>query len=145
MIDGKPKYDPIKGREKQKQWCKKQTIRLGKHPLTHRREIRKKFLIDLLGGVCQGCGYKRCQKNLAFHHLSDKTTGISGGFLQKKLAVVVTEVEKCVLLCHNCHGEVHDNIGDVGVIPYGLIRLNEFVRKVLVTLRDKEWESVLGL
>lgn len=138
LANGQPKRDPERNRQRQKEWCQKKTAQLGRHPLTHKREIRKRWLLDLIGGVCQGCGYQRCQKNLAFHHLADKTTGTSGGFLQQNLAVVVAEVEKCVLLCHNCHGEVHDGMWD----EERLTALNAVIREALAAYRDKTWEEI---
>lgn len=61
---------------------------------------------------CARCGYNRCARSLEFHHTNaeDKEAVVSRllgqGASLKKLTI---EIEKCVLLCANCHGEVHAN------------------------------------
>jgi len=71
------------------------------------RRNKKKQLVEYKGGKCQICGYDRCIDNLVFHHLdpSKKEFQISG--VTKSFNNLKTEVDKCILLCHICHGEVH--------------------------------------
>lgn len=65
----------------------------------------------LLGGKCSTCDYNRCLDALHFHH-KDPTTKLfsisdaiwQGKFTEKQ---IVDEVQKCTLLCANCHAEVH--------------------------------------
>ena len=73
------------------------------------RKERKAKLVEMLGGGCQVCGYNKCFACLDFHHRDRKTKkfSISMDGLLKKWDVLVSEVEKCDLLCHNCHGELH--------------------------------------
>jgi hypothetical protein len=33
------------------------------------RKQCKRQLVDMMGGACVGCGYKRCASALDFHHL----------------------------------------------------------------------------
>ncbi len=75
------------------------------------RKERKQKLIDLLGGQCSKCGYKRCNAALDFHHLEDKNFGISNFGLCRSWEKLVKEVKKCILLCKNCHTEMHHNMG----------------------------------
>lgn len=67
----------------------------------------KKRLVEYKGGKCIKCGYDKYIGNLTFHHLdpSKKEFQISG----KSIAFekLKSEADKCVLLCHNCHGEIH--------------------------------------
>ena len=67
----------------------------------------KQNLVDYKGGKCIVCGYNRYIGNLTFHHLdpNEKEFTISG----KTIGIdsLKKEVDKCVLLCHICHGEVH--------------------------------------
>jgi hypothetical protein len=68
--------------------------------------------VALLGGVCQACGEDH-PATLQFHHRdpSTKLFGISTKVLAtpKKFPweVVVAEIEKCDLLCANCHAKHH--------------------------------------
>jgi hypothetical protein len=76
-------------------------------------------LIDYMGGVCMGCGYSRCQKALEFHHVnpSDKSFSLSDhNYVPWSKARV--EADKCVLLCANCHREVHAGLRNVKLQKY---------------------------
>ena len=68
---------------------------------------RKKELVDYKGGKCIHCGYNRCINNLLFHHRdpSEKEFQISGSTYS--IERLKKEVDKCDLVCCNCHGEVH--------------------------------------
>lgn len=70
----------------------------------HRRRISE---IKISEG-CLFCGALP-EEVLQFHHRdpAQKLTTISGGFLCKSWEVVAAELEKCVVLCANCHHQVH--------------------------------------
>lgn len=94
----------------------KKKLELGIDPIRALRERRKKEIVDLIGGKCQICGYNRVIRNLAFHHISNKKFTISSRAFQYSMDSVLTEVKKCILVCHNCHGEIHDGIIDNTII-----------------------------
>jgi 5-methylcytosine-specific restriction endonuclease McrA len=73
-----------------------------------RKELRHKA-IAYKGGKCQRCGYDRCLEALEFHHLdsSRKEFGISSRGYTRSWREIREELEKCMLLCANCHREVH--------------------------------------
>jgi hypothetical protein len=90
----------IAGRGHYLQVCK--SCRTAKY-----RQELKRQAVRHLGGRCQICGYSRCLSALQFHHRDPKQkvftiADYSGGWEKIRL-----EVEKCVLLCGNCHTEVH--------------------------------------
>lgn len=76
-----------------------------------RGKQRRQALIRLKGGACEICGYGKNQTALAFHHLdpSDKSFAID---LRKcsnaTWESLLSEAEKCRLLCLNCHAETHN-------------------------------------
>ena len=76
-----------------------------------RRFNRKKKFALLLGGECKVCGYKENLSCLAFHHRNpeEKEFNLSsrelGMYKEERL---LNEVNKCDLLCHNCHGTLHN-------------------------------------
>jgi hypothetical protein len=76
-----------------------------------RRTIRQKA-IDYKGGHCQACGYSNCHEALEFHHLegTGKDFGISDRGYTRSWKRIVEELDKCVLLCANCHREVHSGL-----------------------------------
>ena len=74
-----------------------------------RREKVRLMAVNHKGGACQVCGYDRCLEALEFHHLdpTQKDFGISKRGYTRSWAKVKEEVEKCILLCANCHRETH--------------------------------------
>lgn len=75
---------------------------------TERRRKVKAKLIEMAGGKCQKCGYDKCAGALEFHHLRDKSFALSSNNLGKAWATVLAEFEKCILVCANCHREIHE-------------------------------------
>jgi len=77
---------------------KQKTYRLKRKDFLSK--IKKKF------NGCGKCGYNICDAALEFHHLdpSEKDFKISSMTKEKD---IIKEVEKCVLLCSNCHREFH--------------------------------------
>lgn len=74
------------------------------------RKRAKDKLIEYKGGECVICGYNKCSRSMDFHHLdpNKKDFGISGS--TKSISKLKKEVDKCILVCKNCHGEIHDDI-----------------------------------
>lgn len=77
-----------------------------------RRKLRKRKLIEYLGGKCSECGYDKCDRALQFHHLdpSTKEFNLSDKGRSTSWEKSLKEADKCVLLCANCHMEVEDGI-----------------------------------
>lgn len=95
---------------------KKYIITKNKTPKTNSENVmlwrkrKKRELIEYKGGKCEICGYNKCDRALHFHHLNpkEKDFQISGKSLNfEKLK---NEVDKCILVCSNCHCEIHDNL-----------------------------------
>lgn len=67
--------------------------------------------VNYKGGKCIKCGYDKCIDCLEFHHtnptLKDFTISHHKG---KILESIKNELDKCILLCKNCHGEEHFNL-----------------------------------
>lgn len=68
------------------------------------------------GGQCERCGYNTCLKALEFHHLNPNEKDFTISNDHFKLAEAVEESKKCILLCANCHRELHDEIWSVSDI-----------------------------
>lgn len=73
-----------------------------------RKEIKKKA-IEYKGGKCQLCGYDKYEGAMDFHHLdpNKKDFAISAKGITRAWEKVKEELDKCVLLCANCHRETH--------------------------------------
>jgi hypothetical protein len=81
------------------------------HRTSRARKQRKAYLVELKGGKCQCCGYDKCFSALEFHHLDSKEKEFAIGDCQSfDLNVLRREAEKCVLVCSNCHREIHEGL-----------------------------------
>ena len=83
---------------------------------TRRRQKQK--AIDYKGGKCQACGYNKCKEALCFHHLDpeEKSFGIGSKGSSIAWEKLKKELDKCVLVCHNCHCEIHANSTNAPVV-----------------------------
>jgi len=77
------------------------------------RETTKQRMVESMGGECQCCGYNNCDKALAFHHIDPTQKDIGFGDTRanpKSWAKLIEELKKCILVCHNCHSEIHAGV-----------------------------------
>jgi hypothetical protein len=102
---------------KQSKFCSvscKQKFNNIKHQTYEKQQEKGKYrkiqLMESLGGKCSNCGYDKNYAALCFHHLNPSVKElkltlreISNNNFEK----LKSEVEKCILLCHNCHMEEH--------------------------------------
>lgn len=74
-----------------------------------RRLRLKKTLVSSKGGKCQICGYSRCLVALDFHHIDESTKKfeLSQRDLTRNWKLILEEAGKCLLVCANCHREIH--------------------------------------
>lgn len=69
----------------------------------------KTELISKKGGGCKLCGYNKNIKALSFHHLNDKKFELTQtNIIKFNKKTIIDEANKCVVLCLNCHQEIHD-------------------------------------
>jgi len=76
--------------------------------ISFRRKIKEKAVL-YKGGKCKNCSYDKCIAALEFHHRdpSEKEFRLSSG-KTRNWELTKKELDKCDLLCANCHREVHD-------------------------------------
>ena len=72
-----------------------------------RNAKRKQWAVTLLGGECKICGYKKSLSALTFHHRypKEKDFDIGPALGNKPVIIIKKELQKCNLLCFNCHME----------------------------------------
>ena len=80
-----------------------------------RREKVAAMALEYKGGKCYVCQYDRCSQALEFHHTDSSTKDftISSGHT-RSWERMKKEIDKCILLCANCHREVHAGILNIG-------------------------------
>lgn len=84
----------------------------GKGVVDWRKRTKLKAVV-YKGGGCLICGYSRCVRALTFHHLDPEQKDFSLGGKCLAWETIKAELDKCVLLCGNCHDEVHDGMTDL--------------------------------
>lgn len=64
------------------------------------------------GGKCCKCGYDKCVDALEFHHENPNEKEFKlGSGNTVSWQEYKEEVLKCILVCSNCHKEIHSKIG----------------------------------
>lgn len=94
-------YQP-NGNKKYKSKCKKCQNKTLKE--------RKIALLELLEIPCECvlCKYSKCKEALEFHHVDpDKKEYSISELRSHSKSTIVKELEKCILVCANCHREIH--------------------------------------
>lgn len=101
------------------------------------RKRTKDIIIEAMGGGCAICGYKKCHTALHLHHLDSATKEFQFSKVKTNPASwskIVKELRKCILVCGNCHGEIHEKLI---IIPDNISKFNEtYAEKI--TIEDKE-------
>lgn len=97
--------------------CKKCSV----EAVQRRREKIKMLAIEYKGGECEICGYKRCVSALEFHHLdpNEKEFGVGEKGYTRSIETIKKELDKCILVCSNCHREIHAGLIDLDDINKG--------------------------
>lgn len=75
-----------------------------------RRRLKIKLMaVEYKGGKCNKCGYDKCIDVLEFHHKdsTQKDFAISSKGITRSWGKIKIELDKCDLLCANCHRELH--------------------------------------
>jgi hypothetical protein len=83
------------------------------------RRVFKKKCVEYKGGSCESCGYSSCVGALEFHHKNPAEKDYCVSRKRTFTDEVKLELDKCSLLCSNCHREEHYKLkmGDVGFEP----------------------------
>lgn len=78
-----------------------------------RRNRQKEKGMKYAGGECFVCGYNKCC-SLDFHHIdAEEKVFDLARIWNKNWELIKTEIDKCILLCKNCHGELHSGLFDL--------------------------------
>ena len=106
--------------------------------LTRQRNL-KKDAINYKGGKCVSCGYNKCQGALEFHHIDPNEKDFTIAHVRHtSFEKIKEELDKCILLCSNCHREIHSYL-----IKYDEIT-KSIVQNVTETVSWKHPENIIS-
>ena len=107
-----------------KKLCKDCSSKLTRKNAKQRAKTTKKAdltlkqeLVNKSGGKCIICGYNKFISALQFHHIDphDKSATVATLSSKYKLSpttenytALLNELDKCILLCANCHAALHN-------------------------------------
>ena len=75
-----------------------------------RQQNLKKLAVEYKGGKCEHCGYNKCIGALQFHHINPEEKDFAISKKNKSFENLKKEIDKCILLCSNCHVEEHERL-----------------------------------
>lgn len=113
------KYDGVKRQPKKWAECSEARKEMIVLSLYKRGLERKTKLIENAGGKCKLCGYNKNRRALSFHHLDrkDKLFCLTlNNLWSKSWEILLTEANKCDLLCLNCHAEIEDGLSGKNIV-----------------------------
>lgn len=97
------------------------------------RYIKRKLeFIELKGGKCEKCGYNENLSALEFHHIDSTTKkfNLNGRILANgRYEDLLEELDKCMLLCSNCHKEIHNENYDIELVKQILEENKDILKK----------------
>lgn len=105
-----------------KKYCSDECRQMNRNSLGHInrsiyviswRKRTKLRAIEYLGGRCQICGYGKSTRALVFHHKNPSEKDFSISRVSKSWSTIQAELDKCILLCANCHAEAHEGLLDL--------------------------------
>lgn len=107
---------------------------------TEYRKRRKLNLIKVSGSQCNLCGYHKSINALEFHHIdaSQKNYGIATKGTCHDLESDLTEIKKCILVCANCHREIHDG----NYTAEELWQLQQYSEKIANEVRQEKINNI---
>lgn len=94
------------------------------------RKKCKQIILHSMGLKCQICQYDKCHAALELHHVNPEDKEYDFSSTARSWDKVFSELEKCILLCANCHREIH---AGVAVIPETYQKFN---KKLAEKMRD---------
>ena len=104
----------IKNREKEKErskiYYRNNREKEKERKKQHLKESHQYLNNYKLSKGCSICGYNKCPESLCFHHNGNKEFSLNLAHC-RSLEKVKKEMEKCTILCMNCHQELHTQEG----------------------------------
>ena len=108
-ISAVPYKDKVKQKAYQHEWQKN-----NRKPRSQQGGIKTKrdLIVQMKERPCESCGGLFHHRAMHFHHRDPQTKVESVSRLERtaSVATILAEINKCVLLCANCHAEIHAGV-----------------------------------
>ena len=93
-----------------------------KEKLKLNQKIKRDLMVKKINEIkmrngCEICGYKRCSNALCFHHKPNEIKKFVISEWRDKgrnWSEMLKEMDKCLILCLNCHQEIHSKLKKYG-------------------------------
>lgn len=97
-----------RGKKHSSVYCKKCT---NEQSVERIRGLKEK-MVEYKGGECNRCGYNKYIGALEFHHINPSEKDFTPSTLKSYVFndKVKNELDKCILVCSNCHREIHHEL-----------------------------------
>lgn len=104
-VEGKKAYQKL-----YRQQNKERVREKDKNKINAKRKENKERAVNYLGGECERCGLTSSYYSVYdFHHRDPKEKEADPGtLLHRSWEVIFKEINKCMLLCANCHRITHE-------------------------------------
>ena len=108
------------------------------------RRRRKLNLVAVCGNACNLCGYDKIPDALEFHHIDPNTKeyGIASDGNCRDIERDLAEVKKTILVCSNCHREIHKGLYETSELENKKI-FNEAIAQSLIEQRNAVFTKTL--
>lgn len=110
------------------------------------RKRAKDRILYVMGERCSICGYDKCNSALELHHIdpTQKDFTISRN-TNRAWELVVSELPKTLLVCANCHREIHsDLIQDILYSSFDIVKAEEITQQLEELKSGKSLDSETG-
>lgn len=87
----------------------KKIINKTNYVISWRKRLKVK-LVEYKGGKCEICGYNKSIRALQFHHILPNEKDFTISNKNYSFDKMMKEIDKCILVCANCHQEIHEKI-----------------------------------
>ena len=111
------KDNPGKGKISDKKYYEEHSKRKSETDKKRRDKIKLYVNNYKLSKGCETCGYKKCVEALLFHHIDNKNKKFDISMVAKyggNIEKIKNEINKCKVLCCNCHAELHAKLREEG-------------------------------